>query len=52
MTVAPVGWRWEYRDMGEVRWCVPGDNGTAQVGVRLRRPLTAEQFADLAAEAG
>jgi hypothetical protein len=52
MTMAPAGWRWEYRDMGEVRWCVSGDDGMAQVGVRLRHPLTAEQLADLTAEPG
>jgi hypothetical protein len=50
MVVAPTGWQWEYRDIGEVRWCVAGDDGAAQVGVRLRLPRTAEQLADVAAE--
>lgn len=52
VAVAPAGGRWEYRDTGEVRWCVSGDDGAARVGVRLRRPLTADQLADTAAEAG
>jgi hypothetical protein len=46
IAVGPPGESSEYRG-AVVRWCVPGAEGTALVGVRLQRPLTATELAEV-----
>jgi hypothetical protein len=38
---------WAYHGPAVVRWCVPGAEGTALVGLRLRRPLAAQAVGEL-----
>jgi hypothetical protein len=48
VSLGPPDGSWAYQGPAVVHWCVPGAEGTALAGVRLQRPLTARQVADLA----
>ena len=47
VAVGPPAEPWSYHGPAVVRWSVPGAEGTALVGLRLRRPLTAQALAAL-----
>ena len=47
LAVGSPGDSWAYHGPAAVRWCVPGAEGTALVGLRLRRPLTVRAVAAL-----
>jgi len=47
VAVGAPGDSWAYHGPAAVRWCVPGAEGTALVGLRLRRPLAPEAVAAL-----
>ena len=47
VVVGPPGGEWECCGQAIVQWCVDGAEGTALVGVRLCRSLTADHLIDL-----
>lgn len=47
VAAGPPGEPWAYHGPAAVRWCVPGAEETALVGLRLRRPLGARGVASL-----
>jgi hypothetical protein len=47
VAVGLPGEPWAYHGPAVVRWSVPGAEGTALVGLRLRRPFTARKLAAL-----
>jgi hypothetical protein len=41
---------WSIRCMGVVRWCKAGPDGLIMAGLRLSRPISAQDFVELIAE--